>query len=205
MWYFVNFFVNVNYSSVCEFILDFSLGNPGFSAVADTEPSKTSESPVSAQPSDDGASRNTISKVPRNRNGWQEIEMVHEKESSPSLKCCSFDECEEWWKVLWDKERIHLLQGSQVFRKNVWQVCQLSHLNERRPRSGYAICALLPKKDERYRRRGIHVEPKWLGMGECAIFRTLNLEILGRTRYKESFHQDHISSYIWWKRFASFR
>ena len=30
--------------------------------------------------------------------------------------------------------------------------------------SGYSICALLPKKDERYRRRGIKMEPKWLGM-----------------------------------------
>ena len=67
------------------------------------------------------------------------------------------------------------------------------------------ICALLPKKDERYRRRGIKVEPKWLGMGECVIFRTLKLELLGRTHYKESFHQDHIPSYFWWKRFASFK
>ena len=63
--------------------------------------------------------------------------------------------------------------------------------------SGYAICALLPKKDERYRRRGIKVEPKWLGMGERVIFRTLKLEkFLGRSHYKESFHQDHIPSYI---------
>ena len=28
--------------------------------------------------------------------------------------------------------------------------------------SGYAVYALLPKKDEMYRRRGIKVEPKWL-------------------------------------------
>ena len=49
------------------------------------------------------------------------------------------------------------------------------------------------------------MEPKWLGLGECVIFRTLKLEFLGRTHYKESFHQDHIPSYIWWKRFASFK
>ena len=49
------------------------------------------------------------------------------------------------------------------------------------------------------------MEPKWLDMGEYVIFRTLKLEYLGRTHYKESFHQDHILSYIWWKRFASFR
>ena len=49
------------------------------------------------------------------------------------------------------------------------------------------------------------MEPKWLGMGECVIFRTLKLEFLGRTHYKESFYQDHILSYIWWKRFASFK
>ena len=52
----------------------------------------------------------------------------------------------------------------------------------------------LPKKDERYRRRGIKVEPKWLGMGECVIFRTLKLEFLSRTHYKECFHQYHILS-----------
>ena len=39
--------------------------------------------------------------------------------------------------------------------------------------SGYAVYALLPKKDERYRRGGINLEPKWLGMGEYVIFRTL--------------------------------
>ena len=60
------------------------------------------------------------------------------------------------------------------------------------------------------------MEPKWLGMDECVIFRTLlRLEFLGRTHYKESFHQDHILSYtfhqdhilsyIWWKTFASFK
>ena len=32
--------------------------------------------------------------------------------------------------------------------------------------SGCAVHALLPKKDERYRRRGIKVEPKWLGEKE---------------------------------------
>ena len=43
------------------------------------------------------------------------------------------------------------------------------------------------------------MEPKWLGMGECAFFQTLKLELLGRTHYKESFHLDHILSYIWWR------
>ena len=42
------------------------------------------------------------------------------------------------------------------------------------------------------------MEPKWLGMGECVIFQTLKLEFLGRSHYKESFHQDHILSYNWW-------
>ena len=49
------------------------------------------------------------------------------------------------------------------------------------------------------------MEPNWLGMGECVLFQTLKLEFLSRTHYKESFHQDHIPSYIWWKRFASFK
>ena len=69
--------------------------------------------------------------------------------------------------------------------------------------SGYAVYALLPKKDERYKRKGIKVEPKWLGMGKCIIFRTM--KFLGRSHYKESFHQDHILSYIWWKRCVSFK
>ena len=60
----------------------------------------------------------------------------------------------------------------------------------------YAICALLLKKGERYRRRGIKMEPKWLGMGECVIFRTMKMEFLDRTHYKLLFHQDHILSYI---------
>ena len=67
--------------------------------------------------------------------------------------------------------------------------------------SGYAVCALLPKKDERYKRRGVKVEPKWLGMGEYVIFRTLELKFLGRSYYKKWFHQDHMPSHIWWKRF----
>ena len=71
--------------------------------------------------------------------------------------------------------------------------------------SGYAVYALLPKKDERYRRRGIKVEPKWLGMGEYVIFRTLELKFLGRSHYKKLFHQNHMLSYIWWKRFVSFK
>ena len=49
------------------------------------------------------------------------------------------------------------------------------------------------------------MEPKWLGMGECVIFRALKLEFLGRIHYKESFHKDYILSYIWWNRFASFK
>ena len=40
------------------------------------------------------------------------------------------------------------------------------------------------------------MEPKWLGMGECVIFRTLKLEFLGRTHYKELFHQDHTELYL---------
>ena len=67
------------------------------------------------------------------------------------------------------------------------------------------VYELLPKKDERYRRRGVKVEPKWLGMGEYVIFQTLELKFLGRSRYKKSFHQDHMLSYIWWKRFVSFK
>ena len=70
--------------------------------------------------------------------------------------------------------------------------------------SGYVVYALLPEKDERYR-RGVKVEPKWLGMGEYVIFRTLELKFLGRSRYKKSFHQEHMLSYIWWKRFVSFK
>ena len=45
-------------------------------------------------------------------------------------------------------------------------------MKEDQKESGYTVYALLPKKDERYRRRGIKVEPKWLGMGEYVIFRT---------------------------------
>ena len=52
--------------------------------------------------------------------------------------------------------------------------------------------SLLPKKDERYRRRGIKVEPKWLGMGEYVIFRKLELKFLGRSHYKKLFHQNHM-------------
>ena len=65
--------------------------------------------------------------------------------------------------------------------------------------------ALLLKKDERYRRRGIKVEPKWLGMGEYVIFQTLELKFLGGSHYKKLFHQNHMLSYIWWKRFLSFK
>ena len=49
------------------------------------------------------------------------------------------------------------------------------------------------------------MEPKWLGMGEYVIFRTLELKFLGRSHYKKSFHQDNMLSYIWWKRFVSFK
>ena len=49
------------------------------------------------------------------------------------------------------------------------------------------------------------MEPKWLGMGKYVIFRTLKLKFLGRSHYRKSFHQDHILSYIWWKRFVSFK
>ena len=31
------------------------------------------------------------------------------------------------------------------------------------------------------------MEPKWLGMGEYVIFRTLELKFLGRSHYKRSF------------------
>ena len=41
-------------------------------------------------------------------------------------------------------------------------------------KSGYAIYALLPKKDEKYRRRDTKVEPKWLSTG---IMLSLNAEI----------------------------
>ena len=49
------------------------------------------------------------------------------------------------------------------------------------------------------------MEPKWLGMGEYVIFRTLELKFLGRSHYKKSFHLEHMLSYIWWKRFVSFK
>ena len=42
-------------------------------------------------------------------------------------------------------------------------------------------------------------------MGEYVIFRALELKFLGRSHYKKSFHQDHMLSYIWWKRFVSFK
>ena len=67
------------------------------------------------------------------------------------------------------------------------------------------VYALLPKKDERYRRRGIKVEPVWLGMGEYVLFRTLKLKFLGVSHCKKSFHQEHMLSYIWWKIFVSFK
>ena len=46
---------------------------------------------------------------------------------------------------------------------------------------------------------------KWLGMGEYVIFRTLELKFLGIPHYKKLFHQNHMLSYIWWKRFVSFK
>ena len=58
------------------------------------------------------------------------------------------------------------------------------------------VYALLPKKDERYRRRSVKVEPKWLDMGEYVIFRTLELKFFGRSHYKKSSHQDHMLRYI---------
>ena len=42
----------------------------------------------------------------------------------------------------------------------------------------------------------IKVEPKWLGIGECVIFQTLELKFLGRSHYTKLFHQNHILSYI---------
>ena len=47
------------------------------------------------------------------------------------------------------------------------------------------------------------MEPEWLGMGDYVIFRTLELKFLGRSHYKKLFHQNHMLSYIWWKRFVS--
>ena len=55
------------------------------------------------------------------------------------------------------------------------------------------------------RMKGIKVGPKWLGMGEYVIFQTLELKFLGRSHYKKLFHQNHMLSYIWWKRFVSFK
>ena len=49
------------------------------------------------------------------------------------------------------------------------------------------------------------MEPKWLGMGEYVIFQTLELKFLGRSHYKKSFHQDHMLSYIWWKKICFFQ
>ena len=49
------------------------------------------------------------------------------------------------------------------------------------------------------------MEPKWLGVGEYVIFRTLELKFLGRSHYKKSFHQDHMPSYIWWKKICFFQ
>ena len=49
------------------------------------------------------------------------------------------------------------------------------------------------------------MEPKRLGMGEYAIFRTLELKFLGRSHYKKSFHQDRMLSYIWWKKICFFQ
>ena len=57
--------------------------------------------------------------------------------------------------------------------------------------------------DPGYRRRGIKVEPKWFGMGEYVIFRTL--KFLGKSHYKKLLHQNHMPSYIRWKRFVSFK
>ena len=55
--------------------------------------------------------------------------------------------------------------------------------------SGYAVYVLLPKKDERYRRRGIKVEPKWLGisryieqmvnsLSECTLTNTISKVVI---------------------------
>ena len=54
-----------------------------------------------------------------------------------------------------------------------------------------------PKKDERCRRRGVKLEPSGLVW--------VNMLSLGRSHYMKSFHQDHMLSYIWWKRFVSFK
>ena len=78
-------------------------------------------------------------------------------------------------------------------------------VGEDREGGGYAVYALLPKKDERYRRRGIKVEPQWLAMGECVIFRTLELKFLGRSHYKKLFHQNHMLLYLVKKKFVSFK
>ena len=40
------------------------------------------------------------------------------------------------------------------------------------------------------------MEPKWLGMGEYVIFRTMTLKFLSRSHNKKSFHQDHILEVI---------
>ena len=40
------------------------------------------------------------------------------------------------------------------------------------------------------------MEPKWLGMGECVIFRTLELEFLGRTLQGVVPSRSHTELYI---------
>ena len=50
--------------------------------------------------------------------------------------------------------------------------------------SGYVIYALLPKKNERYRRRGIKVEPKWLGIASRWLSRLRARSLPGETRVR---------------------
>ena len=78
--------------------------------------------------------------------------------------------------LIWSKFNASPSQGEWM---NEWKKIEKE--------SGYAVYALPPKKDERYRRRGIKVEPKWLGMGEYVIFRTLELKLLGRSHYKSCY------------------
>ena len=83
----------------------------------------------------------------------------------------------------------------------------LVRMNERRLRRkvGTRYMRFYPRRMKGIEGGVIKVEPKWLGMGEYVIFRTLELKFLGRSHYKKLLHQNHMLSYIWWKRFVSFK
>ena len=109
-----------------------------------------------------------------------------------------------WVQVKREQARITCSWGLRLFRIKGLYVMYMNEWKKIEKESGYTVYVLLPKKDERFRRRGIKVEAKCLGMGEYVIFRTLELKFLGRSHYK-LFHQNHMLSYICWKRFIPFK